>query len=103
MIRRPPRSTLFPYTTLFRSRRVTRHSRFELFIGDVPFLPALEDVEDVPLEPLGNLRAVPASRRRGGRGDPVGAHPPTIERRMSFPPTHLNPAHGPPLSQPLRA
>src|SRR2546422_4644001 len=24
MIRRPPRSTLFPYTTLFRSRRLTR-------------------------------------------------------------------------------
>src|SRR3712207_9498480 len=24
MIRRPPRSTLFPYTTLFRSRRGTR-------------------------------------------------------------------------------
>src|SRR5258707_5662910 len=27
MIRRPPRSTLFPYTTLFRSRH---HPRFEL-------------------------------------------------------------------------
>src|SRR2546426_12587467 len=25
MIRRPPRSTLFPYTTLFRSRRPIRH------------------------------------------------------------------------------
>src|SRR3712207_6997705 len=25
MIRRPPRSTLFPYTTLFRSRRVHEH------------------------------------------------------------------------------
>src|SRR2546426_8152486 len=25
MIRRPPRSTLFPYTTLFRSRRVAQH------------------------------------------------------------------------------
>src|SRR2546423_11834453 len=25
MIRRPPRSTLFPYTTLFRSRRVGGH------------------------------------------------------------------------------
>src|SRR3712207_7289804 len=25
MIRRPPRSTLFPYTTLFRSRRVDFH------------------------------------------------------------------------------
>src|SRR6266576_7241095 len=43
MIRRPPRSTLFPYTTLFRSRRVharvfdrTRApgARFELRVND---------------------------------------------------------------------
>src|SRR5476649_2613235 len=27
MIRRPPRSTLFPYTTLFRSRRSSRRTR----------------------------------------------------------------------------
>src|SRR5258707_9476171 len=27
MIRRPPRSTLFPYTTLFRSQRVTKAIR----------------------------------------------------------------------------
>src|SRR5258708_19274682 len=27
MIRRPPRSTLFPYTTLFRSRRALSHRR----------------------------------------------------------------------------
>src|SRR2546429_6225451 len=27
MIRRPPRSTLFPYTTLFRSRRLRRARR----------------------------------------------------------------------------
>src|SRR2546430_10102750 len=27
MIRRPPRSTLFPYTTLFRSSRATRRRR----------------------------------------------------------------------------
>src|SRR2546423_2317640 len=27
MIRRPPRSTLFPYTTLFRSRRAAHHHR----------------------------------------------------------------------------
>src|SRR5256885_13151659 len=25
MIRRPPRSTLFPYTTLFRSKRISAH------------------------------------------------------------------------------
>src|SRR2546426_4973924 len=28
MIRRPPRSTLFPYTTLFRSRVDVEHGRF---------------------------------------------------------------------------
>src|SRR5690348_17731828 len=27
MLRPPPRSTLFPYTTLFRSRRITREIR----------------------------------------------------------------------------
>src|SRR2546426_7805265 len=32
MIRRPPRSTLFPYTTLFRSRRIAVH-------GDGDLLP----------------------------------------------------------------
>src|SRR3712207_7479563 len=30
MIRRPPRSTLFPYTTLFRSRREILHDRRRL-------------------------------------------------------------------------
>src|SRR3712207_7073631 len=30
MIRRPPRSTLFPYTTLFRSLRVGREDRGDL-------------------------------------------------------------------------
>src|SRR3712207_6962344 len=28
MIRRPPRSTLFPYTTLFRSQRLSRSAEF---------------------------------------------------------------------------
>src|SRR5688572_31469698 len=31
MIRRPPRSTLFPYTTLFRSLDLVKHGR----VGDV--------------------------------------------------------------------
>src|SRR2546426_5571302 len=30
MIRRPPRSTLFPYTTLFRSLRRQLHARLDL-------------------------------------------------------------------------
>src|SRR6266702_8252678 len=33
MIRRPPRSTLFPYTTLFRSRRQDRDARFVVRVG----------------------------------------------------------------------
>src|SRR3989442_7212198 len=33
MIRRPPRSTLFPYTTLFRSSRVRSNSHARFWIG----------------------------------------------------------------------
>src|SRR3712207_7250622 len=37
MIRRPPRSTLFPYTTLFRSRRDgRRHERVSLPLRQKP-------------------------------------------------------------------
>src|SRR3712207_8653295 len=34
MIRRPPRSTLFPYTTLFRSRRCLSRGRAFSYPGD---------------------------------------------------------------------
>src|SRR5256885_9447624 len=34
MIRRPPRSTLFPYTTLFRSRKSQRILEARIFYGD---------------------------------------------------------------------
>src|SRR3989442_2239652 len=33
MIRRPPRSTLFPYTTLFRSQLLEQRSQIGLHIG----------------------------------------------------------------------
>src|SRR2546427_4819692 len=67
MIRRPPRSTLFPYTTLFRSRRNTRRqeraghrggetdcgddSRSDREAGAVPRAVPL-----LPLPDLGDLR-----------------------------------------------
>src|SRR3712207_8576458 len=53
MIRRPPRSTLFPYTTLFRSQRVAHRApgaglevRLRVERGDLDRRPEL-DVADV--------------------------------------------------------
>src|SRR3712207_7425219 len=48
MIRRPPRSTLFPYTTLFRSHAIQRRLqvRRQAFSAEVrvqPHVPALAD------------------------------------------------------------
>src|SRR2546426_9189868 len=39
MIRRPPRSTLFPYTTLFRSHRVEGHDALDVRGRDPEHLP----------------------------------------------------------------
>src|SRR3712207_8900585 len=36
MIRRPPRSTLFPYTTLFRSRRASERAGARASAEDLP-------------------------------------------------------------------
>src|SRR5258705_2817171 len=58
MIRRPPRSTLFPYTTLFRSQR--HHSA------------GRDDRQ--------RLRAVPGGRDDGGGGEP---HRPRSENPRS--------------------
>src|SRR3712207_7543117 len=40
MIRRPPRSTLFPYTTLFRSAKNDRHGAGGHDLADVPLTDA---------------------------------------------------------------
>src|ERR1041385_9384450 len=42
MIRRPPRSTLFPYPTLFRSLLSRHLSRSTLFLRDTPFPATLD-------------------------------------------------------------
>src|SRR2546430_16953769 len=50
MIRRPPRSTLFPYTTLFRSVQPNGH-----YVARPP-TPDPSDLEPwVELDPLGNV------------------------------------------------
>src|SRR2546422_8501359 len=78
MIRRPPRSTLFPYTTLFRSRKmgdrggdggVHRHGR-----------PRARPIEPGLRHPAVRLLRPPGARAPGGRRD-----------RKS---TRLNSSHG---------
>src|SRR3712207_8378077 len=56
MIRRPPRSTLFPYTTLFRSKRCKNVSANEAY-GYVAGYTILNDV---------TARDVAAREREGG-------------------------------------
>src|SRR3712207_7063989 len=60
MIRRPPRSTLFPYTTLFRSRLPRRH--------DLVGLPAGQLGEVIEARPEG----ADAGGRRAQLDDEVG-------------------------------
>src|SRR2546422_6545140 len=54
MIRRPPRSTLFPYTTLFRSRASARLGDPRHGVGCATYAPGA------------------APGRRGGTGGPLG-------------------------------
>src|SRR5256885_12959021 len=51
MIRRPPRSTLFPYTTLFRSKTLT-HAEFAIPVQRPDFPKGTLDLE---VDPEGNL------------------------------------------------
>src|SRR3712207_8299179 len=72
MIRRPPRSTLFPYTTLFRSRRVPapRAARAHASGGVHGGRPAA-------LEPPGGgeRRGVPGADEAGAGGGGAGGSP----------------------------
>src|SRR3712207_7768821 len=96
MIRRPPRSTLFPYTTLFRSLLegvgevpvVERHPRFD---------PVLEQLVDQPaVEVQARLRDRAATGRLDARpsdGEAVGAQAPVGHEREDRKSTRLNSSH----------
>src|SRR2546430_10475544 len=108
MIRRPPRSTLFPYTTLFRSdvgRRRAYGTR-----GDAParlsqhrLLRALAALDRMgaTAERLAQRRrgrAAPARARRAGRGPPAAARRPPADARRRAPPAPRRP-HPPPAAR----
>src|SRR3712207_8347409 len=62
MIRRPPRSTLFPYTTLFRSKREIRDSRV---LGTRNLVATLREADPRP----GVLVSQSATGWYGAQGD----------------------------------
>src|SRR3712207_8407842 len=102
MIRRPPRSTLFPYTTLFRSQRaeaggdpVVRPVVVRQLLDD---RPAPGDLRQRTVgEP--DTRAVAGGPRRGGPGGRGGgppAPPPPPRGRAHPPPPGAPPPPPPP-------
>src|SRR3712207_8912680 len=87
MIRRPPRSTLFPYTTLFRS---LRGAEVEGEVGD----GRSDEGEAEGSDRAGDEAA--QRRRRERRGGPAGAgHPVPLQRRhhRDRKSTRLNSSH----------
>src|SRR2546422_6987751 len=64
MIRRPPRSTLFPYTTLFRSRERPRRGFDEQILHEAkaPVLARFEAAHDRVFRLMEVLRGVPIGR-----------------------------------------
>src|SRR2546427_5331456 len=70
MIRRPPRSTLFPYTTLFRSGRGQRgrHELDEMAGLEADFLHGeRRGVRDLAAEVAGVVRDAPEADRKSTR------------------------------------
>src|SRR2546425_1849034 len=63
MIRRPPRSTLFPYTTLFRSRRPAERQVCEAHVAEEAE-PVVDLLEDGPGDLGVQPRAAVASQRQ---------------------------------------
>src|SRR3712207_8370080 len=59
MIRRPPRSTLFPYTTLFRSLDPTAGARLPRLPGKFPQYLMPEDLERI-LAAAGGATSMPS-------------------------------------------
>src|SRR3712207_7683316 len=68
MIRRPPRSTLFPYTTLFRSSQSFAHQvRVGVELEAGALFARWNDDETAPLQAVGQLMER-RHLRRDGRG-----------------------------------
>src|SRR2546422_1309292 len=72
MIRRPPRSTLFPYTTLFRSRLGNSMHQYGILSAHEPKRDCCRDLDGTPAVTASNDCCVPVlshELRLGGRSE----------------------------------
>src|SRR3712207_6955007 len=76
MIRRPPRSTLFPYTTLFRSHEPARR------VANHLLLVREERVDSQEVVGLRHRRDVTPRRRGGSRGARSEEHTSELQSRQ---------------------
>src|SRR5256886_11410964 len=71
MIRRPPRSTLFPYTTLFRSWRLPRFGRGIRLTASSSYSNTTTGI--APREAVDSVPEPPPRKKHPTRRDPVAA------------------------------
>src|SRR3712207_6922239 len=76
MIRRPPRSTLFPYTTLFRSMVREKRAVVHVRVGDVG------TEGDLPFKMKLRLRHFPALVQDLGEVEEIGRHTSELQSRQ---------------------
>src|SRR3989441_2342739 len=99
MIRRPPRSTLFPYTTLFRSRHPRRVRAAQLEPEKIPLgvganvEPLIQAARAVPKGGQRELHAAPGPERGPRAGRPQEPLTPT-DRVSERPSLELGPLVG---------
>src|SRR5256885_14943806 len=82
MIRRPPRSTLFPYTTLFRSAMLVVEERQVLVDGHLEPFPGNSGAQIAELrevEIVGGRERRETEGEQGARGDRIGR----VEREVT--------------------
>src|SRR2546426_4894770 len=101
MIRRPPRSTLFPYTTLFRSHAgktgwfyIHDRATGKLIRKSQAFVPQ----ENMFAQPTAaGVRMLPGANGggEGGAGGPHPGHPPGVDPRPPPPPDQHTPPAAP--------
>src|SRR5256885_6763933 len=89
MIRRPPRSTLFPYTTLFRSNGDARKCETAGSGRERPRVAAAQELRTTALAQVGGERGTLGSKRVQRREQICKGRPDQQDRKS----TRLNSSH----------